>query len=305
MKTTLSDGVHLYFDVHGSEREIAGTTLVQKPTLIFLHGGPGLADHNLYAPFWSQFKNIAQVIFLDMRGHGLSGGWNQEEKFNLTSWAADLKEFCDKQGIEKPIVLGFSFGGWIALQYAIDYPDHPGALILCNTEAKIDVPIRAKAYAAKAIRKGLGKAKAEEIEKEVTRLGTSFYSSKETASLYLQHCVPLFSEKDDSPEETSLSLCKKNPLAWEVFDRDEQFKFDHTPRLGEIICPVLSISGELDVEHPAICAKKMCEKMKNADVQHVILPGVGDPIDHDDPEGTNAAVTDFILRLYPDVERLL
>jgi proline iminopeptidase len=305
VKIALSDGTKLYFDVYGSKNAIKDDKLIEKPTILFLHGGPGLADHNLYVPFWSQFQDIAQVIFIDFRGHGLSEGWKQSDKFNLRSWGADVKDFCDRLGIEKPIVVGFSFGGWVALDYAITYPDHPGALILCNAEASIDVETRARAYRDKALRKNLGSEKANEIYDIVMRLGRGEIDSKKTAEMYIEHCAPLFSEKPSGPEvEKIWMLCKQNILAWEVFDRNEQFKFDLTADLHKIIAPVLSISGELDVEHPAVCAKKMCDHITNAEVKHVILKGVGDPVDHDDPEGVINAVQNFIFQLYPKTKEL-
>jgi len=298
MKVALPDGTKLYFDIHGSERKIQGAELIEKPTLLFLHGGPGLADHNLYAPFWSTFQDVAQVVFLDMRGHGQSDGWNQKDKFNLKTWGQDVKDFCDQLGIKKPIVVGFSFGGWVALEYAIQHPEHPGALILCNTEAKIDVQTRAEAYRDKALRKGFSQEKSQEIYETVIKLGTGQYDSKDTAQIYLETCAPLFSEKSNHPDEEKIwALCKQNPLAWEIFDTEEQFDFDHTPNLHKIKAPTLCISGELDVEHPATCAKAMCEKMISAKARHVILKNAGDPVDHDDPEGTARAVRNFIFEV--------
>ncbi len=298
MKIKLSDGTDIFFITHGAEQEIVGDKLIEKPTMLFLHGGPGLADHNLYVPFWSSFKDIAQVVFLDFRGHGKSAGWQQEDKFNLRTWAADVKDFCDKLGITKPIVVGFSFGGWVALEYVISYPEHPGALILCNTEAHIDVEKRAQAYGAKAKRKGYSDADAARVAETVRRLGDGSMSSKDTARVYIETCAPLFSENPGGPEEEAIwALCKQNHLAWEVFDRDEQFKFDHRPNLHKIHVPVLSIAGELDVEHPASCAREMCAAMVNAQVEQVVLKGVGDPVDHDDPDGAANAVRNFIMGL--------
>ncbi len=248
MKIKLSDGTDIFFVTHGVEQEIVGDKLIEKPTLLFLHGGPGLTDHNLYVSFWSSFKDVAQVVFLDFRGHGKSGGWEQVDKFNLHTWAADVKEFCDKLGIIKPIVVGFSFGGWVALEYAISYPDHPGALILANTEAHIDVEKRAGLYEAKAIRKGYSAEKAAEIAETVRHLGDGSIESKKTAQIYIEACAP-----------------------------------------------VLSIAGELDVEHPVVCAQEMCADMVNAKVEQVVLKGVGDPVDHDDPTGVAKVVRDFLL----------
>ena len=45
-------------------------------------------------------------------------------------------EFCDALQIERPIVMGSSFGGFVAMAYATRYPDHPGKLILNSTKAR-------------------------------------------------------------------------------------------------------------------------------------------------------------------------
>jgi len=48
---------------------------------------------------------------------------------HLAQWATTVKGFCDALGIEKPIVLGGSFGGFVAQSYATRHPEHPAKLI--------------------------------------------------------------------------------------------------------------------------------------------------------------------------------
>jgi proline iminopeptidase len=79
----------------------------------------------------------AQVIYLDHRGNGRSDDGPQE-RWNLAQWGDDVRAFCDVFGIAKPIVLGASFGGMVALAYATRHPDHPSKLLLISTEAAGD-----------------------------------------------------------------------------------------------------------------------------------------------------------------------
>ena len=60
----------LFFDVYGSKLSIKPDKVEKKPTIIVLHGAHGCSDHTNYVEFWSQFSDIAQVIFLDQRGCG-------------------------------------------------------------------------------------------------------------------------------------------------------------------------------------------------------------------------------------------
>jgi pimeloyl-ACP methyl ester carboxylesterase len=132
----LVNGVRLFFDVEGAKLVPDGPVMRERPTLLLLHGGPGF-DHTIYKPAYSALADIAQVIYLDHRGNGRSDG-GPKESWTLAQWGDDVRAFCDALGIEKPIVLGVSFGGMVAMAYATRHPDHPGKLILITTEAKGD-----------------------------------------------------------------------------------------------------------------------------------------------------------------------
>ena len=114
------NGCKLFFDVYGSKLDIQATSIKEKLTLLILHGGHGMIDHTLYVEFWSQFSDIAQVIFLDQRGCGRSDLRTPNE-WNLQYWANDLYEFCQTLGIEKPILAGVSMGGHVMCEYLSRY----------------------------------------------------------------------------------------------------------------------------------------------------------------------------------------
>ena len=109
MKIKIND-TNLFYDVYGSKLSILEDSVIEKPTMIVLHGGHGFADHTLYVEFWSQFSTIAQVVFLDQRGCGRSDR-AQPDEWNLAHWAEDLFQFCKALGIEKPIIAG-GINGW-------------------------------------------------------------------------------------------------------------------------------------------------------------------------------------------------
>ena len=64
MPYTTSGDIKIYFHAIG---DIGNS---DKPTLIFLHGGAGIADHSLYLPFWSKLSSQANIILIDQRGCG-------------------------------------------------------------------------------------------------------------------------------------------------------------------------------------------------------------------------------------------
>jgi proline iminopeptidase len=126
----LVNGVRLFFDVEGARLVPDGPSMREKPTLLLLHGGPGL-DHSIYKPVYSSLVDCVQVVYLDHRGNGRSDA-GPKDAWTLAQWGDDVRAFCHLLGIERPIVLGTSFGGKVALAYA--------TRILISTEAAGGTP---------------------------------------------------------------------------------------------------------------------------------------------------------------------
>src|SRR3984957_3712145 len=127
-------GCRLFFDVEGAKLRPDGPRMREVPTLPRLPGGPG-ADHSIFKPAYSQLANIVQVVYFDHRGDGRSDGRDDSEHWSLSQWGDDVKALCDALEIERPIVMGVSFGGYVAMSYALRHPGHPAKLILCSTAA--------------------------------------------------------------------------------------------------------------------------------------------------------------------------
>ena len=98
--------------------------------LLLMHGGPG-ADHWTLLPF-RRLADQFTVVFYDHRCNGRSVGAPVESMTwdNLTADADALREAL---GFERWAVLGHSFGGHVALEYALRYPERLSRLILLDT----------------------------------------------------------------------------------------------------------------------------------------------------------------------------
>ena len=125
------NGVRLFVDIEGAKLAPDGPAIRERPTLITLHGGPG-SDHLAGRPSIAPLADVAQLVFFDMRGHGRSER-SDAAHWNLNQWADDLAGLCDALEIEKPIVMGQSFGGYVAMTFAVKYPDRPAKLIIGST----------------------------------------------------------------------------------------------------------------------------------------------------------------------------
>ncbi len=126
MRVQVGD-IKMFFDVEGAKLRPDGPVMREVPTLLLLHGGPG-GDHASFKPGYGTLTDIAQVIYLDHRGQGRSDA-STSDAWRLARWADDVVAFCDALEVTKPVVLGLSFGGFVAAAYATRHPDHPGKLI--------------------------------------------------------------------------------------------------------------------------------------------------------------------------------
>lgn len=228
------NGTRLFFDVEGSKLAPDGPRLREKPTLLLLHGGPG-ADHSLFRLRHGRFADIAQVIYLDHRGMGRSDR-NAPERWTMAQWGDDVKAFCDALGIEKPIVLGASFGGYVTQEYATRYPDHPGKLILEVTAARPNLEASVAAFA----RHG---------GEEAGRIARAFLSAPtpEAGAAFAQRCLPLYRATPEADKDADARTMWNYKLNFAFFGpHGEERRIDYRDRLKAIGCPVLVVSGTKD-----------------------------------------------------------
>ncbi len=75
-----------------------------------------------------------RLVLWDARGHGYSGAPREPEAYSMPLFAQDLRAVLEAEGVEGGAVIGgMSFGGQIALQYAVDHPESTRALILSDS----------------------------------------------------------------------------------------------------------------------------------------------------------------------------
>ena len=76
------NGTRLWFDVDGPALVPDGSEMRQRPTVVLVHGGPGTYDHSYFKPDFGRLAEQAQVVYLDLRGHGRSD-WGDADDVEL------------------------------------------------------------------------------------------------------------------------------------------------------------------------------------------------------------------------------
>jgi len=238
------NGARLYVDIEGAGLVPDGPRMREKPTLVLLHGGPG-ADHSIYKPAFSQLSDICQIVYYDHLGNGRSDLGDPED-WTLDRWGADVKGLCDALGIEKPIVFGASFGGFVAQAYAAQFPDHPGALILSATTAHTDF---------------------DEIYRAFDRIGgpiagqiaRAYWSDPNVArrNAYAETCVPLYAKSGLDPNVMQRIINRAEVGLHFNGPANEQGRFDFRSALGRVTCPALVLAGAHDPIMPPVFGEKL------------------------------------------------
>jgi len=132
------NGTRLWFDVDGPALVPDGPRMRERPTVVLIHGGPGSYDHSYFKPGFTPLSERAQVVYLDLRDHGRSGR-TDPAVWSFEQCADDVRAFCDVVGIVRPMVLGHSMGGFVAMLYGARHPGHAAGLVLQGTMARFDL----------------------------------------------------------------------------------------------------------------------------------------------------------------------
>lgn len=261
----------IFFDVVGEKMKIDGKRLIEKPTLIAMHGGPGF-DHSRMRPDFDVFADIAQVIYIDHRGNGRSLP-SDKRTWTLDQWGDDVKALCDVLGIEKPIVFGQSFGGMVAQSYLTRYPGHAAGVVLSSTAARMDFAATYAFFERK------GGAKTREIaERFWTQLGDQDFAD------YVKHCMPLYATRPPAdPDQAARSISNVEVLRHFSDINGEIKTMDFRPRLGAARCPVLVIGGTEDPITPPHLSEEIAAHLPRHLSELNIFPGTGHGPYRDEP----------------------
>lgn len=112
------NGVNYYYAVYGTGEP-----------LLLLHGGLGQIE--MFGPNLTKLAQSRQVIGVDLQGHGRTALGNR--KISLVDIGNDMAGVLKKLGYDKVDVLGYSMGGGVAFQFAVQHPEVVRRLVLVST----------------------------------------------------------------------------------------------------------------------------------------------------------------------------
>ena len=282
------NGTELYFDVVGSELD-AMQGFRQKPTMIILHGGPGF-DHTYLRPWLDPLSEITQLIYVDQRGCGRSQR-HAHEYYQLGIMADDIVLFCKTLDIERPIVLGQSFGGFVALSIAHRHPGFASGIVLFDTS-----PAWTGGYDLDALERLVGGERGKELREIAYRESTGQATEAELKR-FEEEIMPLYWHQGARPEY--IHALYNNPLtnmdiAMYMMGTLSK-EYDLRPHLAEIKEPALVLQGRYDWVTPMAGALEMAQNIPNAQLH--IFEHSGHMAFLEEPEELVAVMKRWILSI--------
>jgi pimeloyl-ACP methyl ester carboxylesterase len=190
-----------------------------------------------------------------------------------------VRGFCEALEIERPIVLGWSFGGFVAMRYAARHPEHPAKLILQSTTARWDVDRAVNGFR-------------ERGGEEAATAAKAFFTDpgNDTLPAFMQYGLPAYSPAPLDPVAMGRSIVNID-LQYEFF-RD--FTMDLTADVGRVRCPTLVLGGALDPITPLSSSEEIVAALPPGLATFEVFEHSGHFIADTEPELLFAAIRSFV-----------
>jgi len=265
-----------------------------KLPLLLLHGGPG-APHDYLESLERVADTGRRAIFYDQVGCGRSSRTN-ESMWNVETFVDELGAVRDALGLDRTHVFGSSWGGMLAMEYALTHP--PGLASLTLSSSPASIPLWEQETGR--LRRELP-ADVQRVLDEHEAAGTADSPEYEEAMMefYKRHVIRC----DPMPVGVQRTFAQlgENPDVYMHMQGPNEFvivgtlkEWDITGRLGEIDVPTLVTSGRHDE----------CTPMQ-AEIVHRGIPGsewvVFEDSSHmqfaEEPERYLEVLDDFLTRV--------
>ena len=185
--------------------------------LLLLHGGPGMT-HEYLESFQDYLPDQGiEIYFYDQLGSYFSDQPDDPSLWNVDRFREEVEEVRQKLGLDEFYLLGSSWGGFLAIEYAVKYQSHLKGLILSNTTASI------AAY-SKYINELRDKLPADVIDKLDEYERNEDYSNPEYEALLDEHLNNKYiCRLDPWPDAAKRGFGNINPQVYETLHGPNEF----------------------------------------------------------------------------------
>jgi proline iminopeptidase len=237
---------NLWYKIEGEGRPI-----------FLIHGGPGL-DHSYFIPYLSPLADVFSLVYIDLPGQGRSPEPESFGGYTIQEAAKSIKALSSSLGFKKVSLLGHSYGGFVSLRFAIDYPENLTSLILVSA-------VSSNRYRYRSLEMFYRKA-TDEMLRESDILAEKDGFDEEDIERSFRIFLPHLFHKPPSPSELDaiISRIRFSATANRFFNLFELPSLDMEKEIPGITVPTLIISGRNDNSIPWEEGKNLYRLMPNA-----------------------------------------
>jgi proline-specific peptidase len=260
--------------------------------LVLMHGGPGADLYTLmsFKPLADQFS----LVFYDHRCNGRSEG-AEVSSMNFENLTADADALRQALGFEKWAVLGHSFGGFVALEYALRYPQNLSHLLLVDTggdsgwsQENAPKVLEQRGFSPEIVslasRHLNGQFEPDEFFPNLMKLGKAY--GPHTSLSQIPHMLIMGLQTKLQPE-AAIYAETHFLKGWSVMDR-----------LAEIQTPTLVMAGREDFIFPPEHQEQLAAGIPNTRL--VLIDRAGHNPHDEQPAEVLRAVRDFLSSANPN-----
>lgn len=274
--------------INGATLEVEVLGPEGAPLVIAHHGGGGIGSmaepRSTFGPLADRFR----VLVFDARGCGRSEG---VPPYSHAQWAADVDALREWAGAEQCVVAGGSYGGFIALEYAVAYPERVLAVVLRDTAADAE-------SLAQVWENARHQDRVEIDWDSFTRYWTGRVTDDEDLKARWAEIIPLYDydyDAEKSAAAVEAGIYRHEAHNW-CFVHN-MGSYDLKPQLPAVTCPVLVTVGRTDWVTPVSAAQTIADLVPDARL--VVFERSGHSPQVEERELFNATVREFLLEVVP------
>ncbi|SDO17033.1 proline iminopeptidase [Paenibacillus sp. yr247] len=261
----------------------------QGPAIITLHGGPGLGSRHDDARSFGTFASEGyRVVSYDQRGNGESEG---AESYSHEQFIADTEALRQELGLGKIVIAGGSYGGFLALEYALRYPENVAGVVLRDTAASNAFQYIAHERAMKSGLPGINQEMLDDL------FGGRAKDNEDFKAMYTA-ILPLYwvsFTQEDLDKHMNSIIFRYETHNW-AFSKN-QANYNLVDRLKTIQAPTLVLCGRHDWITPLEASEEIAREIPNSRL--VIFEHSGHSPQNEEREKFLGEVRQFLKQVLP------
>lgn len=272
-------------------RKLTYRKLGHGPVLVCHPGGPGFSSSEFgdLAALWEQYT----LIMLNPRGTGASDRPADPRAYSIDDYVSDLEDLRQHLGLERMMLLGFSHGGVVAIDYAAKYRGQVRKLVLASTLARFG-PDQEKAMRAGMDKRATQPWARDAVAAVEAEQAGQFKSEGELSDLVFRE-FPLYFAHYDAAAAGYVDSLRAEPInadTLKLFNEEIFPKFDLRSSLSSITAPTLVITGDDDFICGPVCAEEIRAGIAGA--RESVVDDAGHMVFVEQPQAFHDEVADFL-----------